>query len=240
MAIEAKRGCGYRKVGGLYLVSGGLGEPCHRLPVSLTVCPTCHGGIKATRGWTWIASALLEPGCLRIGRCDGGTDYHYGWCPVCNTGLRDRHGLLWVGEKYYADSEAFTVEANRLGVSRRISALPRGFELGRTFVMLAHRLALPGKGCTHGDGAATTLVDFPPGKCPHGCADNVPARAGIFRAFRPERVELIVRRSEATPERIAEATAKGITVVLVPDGDPDHDPARAPARSPELPGIVEA
>lgn len=30
MACEPKRGCGYRKVGGIYLVGGGIGVPCDR------------------------------------------------------------------------------------------------------------------------------------------------------------------------------------------------------------------
>lgn len=35
MAIEPRRGCGYRKMGGLYLVADALGEVCHRLPFPL-------------------------------------------------------------------------------------------------------------------------------------------------------------------------------------------------------------
>lgn len=40
MAVETKRGCGYRKIGGLYLVAGNLSEPCDRLPWPLHVYPT--------------------------------------------------------------------------------------------------------------------------------------------------------------------------------------------------------
>ena len=54
MAVEARRGCGYRKVGGLYLMGGTGGMPCCKMPIPLHVCPTCHGGIKQTRGWSWI------------------------------------------------------------------------------------------------------------------------------------------------------------------------------------------
>jgi hypothetical protein len=54
MAIEAKRGCGYRKVGGTYLVSGGLGMPCCKMPILLKTCPCCGHGVKQSRGWTWI------------------------------------------------------------------------------------------------------------------------------------------------------------------------------------------
>jgi hypothetical protein len=42
MAVEPKRGCGYRKVGGIYLVSGGEGRPCgplYRYPYTYTLAP---------------------------------------------------------------------------------------------------------------------------------------------------------------------------------------------------------
>lgn len=54
MAVEARRGCGFRKVGGLYMVSGALSSPCERLPLELHVCPVCNAGIKQTRAWQWI------------------------------------------------------------------------------------------------------------------------------------------------------------------------------------------
>ncbi len=54
LTFEAARGCGYRKAGGKYLVSGGEMLPCGRLPLELTVCPCCSQGIKQSRGWTWI------------------------------------------------------------------------------------------------------------------------------------------------------------------------------------------
>jgi len=46
MAVEPKRGCGYRKIGGLCLVSGGGGMPCDRLPMVLDVCPACSHGFR--------------------------------------------------------------------------------------------------------------------------------------------------------------------------------------------------
>ena len=36
--VEGKRGCGYRKVKGVYLVAPALSRPCGRLPTPLTVC----------------------------------------------------------------------------------------------------------------------------------------------------------------------------------------------------------
>jgi hypothetical protein len=57
--FEGKRGCGYRKPGGLYLRTDGHGRYCGALPIELTVCPTCSQGIKPARGWTWLNLAAL-------------------------------------------------------------------------------------------------------------------------------------------------------------------------------------
>lgn len=63
ISTEQARGCGYRKPAkdgvGIYLVGDGLGAPCGLLPVPLGVCPCCGGGIKQTRGWTWITPQSL-------------------------------------------------------------------------------------------------------------------------------------------------------------------------------------
>ena len=205
MAVEAKRGCGFRRVGGVYLVASGLGEPCHKLPVTLDVCPCCHGGIKPTRSFTWVGPALVGPACAPDALCCVAQRRHCPRCPVCSPELLgDKAGLLWVGGSFYPTPGHFTEEARTQGISRRIPAVPRGFEAGKHFVLLAHREA----------------TVSPEGK----------KVAGIFHVFRPERVELIVRQSEATPEKIAEEAARGVTVVAVPDGDPDHDPEYKPRK----------
>lgn len=54
MSQEAIRGCGYRKIGGLYLCGEYISVPCDRLPYPLDICPTCGGGIKVSRGFTKI------------------------------------------------------------------------------------------------------------------------------------------------------------------------------------------
>lgn len=213
MAVEPRRGCGYRKVGGLYLVAPALGEPCHRLPFLLVCCPTCGEGFAPARGWTWVDAVKLFGGDARAPTCcipirptfDGA---HCPRCVVCTPTLlwneangHGRAGLLWIGERFYPTPEHFAHEAATLGVSRRISALPRGFELGTTWVLLAHRSA--------------AVAELQPG------AEPVTA-AGIFRAFKPTAVEKIVRASDDTPEARAEAERRGITLVPVPDDDPDH------------------
>lgn len=207
MAVEKKRGCGFRKHNGLYIVSDALGEPCHRLPLPLSVCPTCKCGVKPSRGWTWVAPAILGEGCAsqRRGR-------HCRACVICTPSLLgdEQVGLLWIGQQYYPTPEHFIEEASRQGVSRRIARLPRGFEAGKTWVLMAHREAidpdLTGLDGSEDLGAAARWTP------------------GIVTCFRPKAVELILRQSDATPERVAEEAERGVRVVAVPDGDPDHDP----------------
>src|SRR5262245_23630989 len=123
MAVEGKRGCGFRKVGGLYMMGGKLGMPCCKLPRVLDVCPTCAGGIKQSRGWQWI-----DPRPWLRGLCVQARTIP---CPAAvPDGLGERAGLLWIGTRFYSSPEIFAVEADKLGISRRIKAIPRGFELG--------------------------------------------------------------------------------------------------------------
>jgi len=214
MAVEAKRGCGYRKVGGLYLVGVGLGRPCDRLPFQLPeMCPCCGAGIKQARGWTWVNGERLlggdhyqnaanvppEPPLL----CPEDT------CAVCRPGefLGEQCGLLWVGRQHYTPG-SFVREALDLGVSKRISQVPKGLEVGRTWVLLAHPDAVPPEG----------KVEF--GQDP----DTLPKpKPGIFYAFKPQAVEMIVTESEAEDAgKMGKLEKRGIRPVVVPDEDPDH------------------
>lgn len=137
MAIEAKRGCGYRKVGGLYLVADGAGSPCCKMPLRLSVCPCCGEGVKQARGWTWIDAGKMFPagGCV-------GDAITKSFCPVVNPALLGRVGLLWVGEKFYPRPVDFLSEAATSGISRRLSKVPREFKAGETWVLFAHPKAI--------------------------------------------------------------------------------------------------
>jgi hypothetical protein len=182
ISYEGKRGCGYRKEKGLYLVSGKPGRPCGKLPIPLDVCPTCGGGIKPARGWTWVDGDALvgDRTCSTSDQCIGcGMDGELG-----------RVGLIWVGGKYYQNPEIFIREAFQMGISRRITAVPRGFKIGETCVLLAHREAIP-------------PASFG--------ADPTP---GIFGFFQPEAIEYIVS-GEETPDELSKLENRGITLVEV-------------------------
>lgn len=134
---EGPRGCGYRKEGGLYLVSGSLSASCGKLPAELCVCPACGQGIKPARGWTWIQPKELfgADSCMIYPQA----------CEDCPMGLSapERAGLIWIGKTFYPTAESFLEEARTMGVSRRIKSVPRGFEVGVDWVFLAHREAVP-------------------------------------------------------------------------------------------------
>ena len=107
--IDEKRGCGWRKPGGLYLIGGKLAAPCGKLPIPLTVCPTCGHGIKPSRGWTWINGKVLaaNQACRAAGYCER--------CPLCDP--PEQVGLLWIREAAGAqDFVLFLEEASGAGL----------------------------------------------------------------------------------------------------------------------------
>lgn len=207
MAIEPKRGCGYRKVGGTYLVGPLTGDSCHRLPFPLGICPTCKSGIKQTRGWTWLdpSGVIGNPCGMVLGTTREGTREHCDYCMVCEPSkfLGEEVGLLWVGEKFYSETKDFIKEAVELGVSRRISAVPNDFVLGLHYVFLAHPEAFPG-------GEPPEYKDAEP---------------GIFLLWKPERIEKIITQTMSKDKNLmATLTERDIAPVIVPDDDPDHNP----------------
>ena len=208
MSCEPRRGCGFRKVGGLYLVGDASGLPCDRLPMPLEICPCCGAGIKQTRGFTWVDITGLVGGdhqtpqsvnnghgiMLQPCKC-------LATCPLChNVKAMGRGGLLWIGAQFYATIEAFEAEARTLGISRRIATVPHDFELGKTFMLLAHP-----RGVIKPTGDLT--------------AKYIPA---IFRVWKPERLERIYRESDRNSAHVAADIARGITPVFFPDADTDH------------------
>ena len=189
MASEKKRGCGYRKIGGLYLSCEGFAFACDRIPVPLHICPVCGQGVKFCRGTTWIEPARLfgdHVECAEKRKCR-----------LCKPIPEERVMLMWVGEAHYSPKE-FTREAATMGVSKRISAIPKGLVLGSTWVYCAHRKAVP----------------TPDGDTP-----------GIFYAFQPTHIEYPLWETEINalePEVKRKLKEMGVRLVPIRDGDPDH------------------
>lgn len=203
--VEPRRGCGYRKAGpggvGIYLVGGYGGERCERLPYPIHKCPTCGHGIKRSRSWTWVDPREFFEGPPHCSSKGPGMDQHYHWaCPLCSPervfrpddataengkAVSDGLGLLWIGEKHYPTVADFAEEAARMGVSRRLPSIPKGFVPGKTWVALVHPKAIL-QGRLGED------------------AEHVP---GIFHVFRPSGVDLVIDDPENVPEK-AERLAK--------------------------------
>jgi len=95
--------------------------------------------------------------------------------------------LIWVGGKFYS-TKSFLNEAVKMGISRRISVVPKDFVLGETWVLLAHR---------------ETPIE--------GHEETKPA---IFSVFRPERIEYIVKPDDPE-EKLERLEKRGITLVDV-------------------------
>lgn len=214
VSVEGKRGCGYRKPGGLYLVGPELMEPCGRLPIPLTVCPHCGAGIRPARGWTWVDPEAMAPAEPH------GSPEHNSVCPFGRNAERgelghrcgERAGLIWVGGGFYTADE-FVREAGEMGISRRITGVPRGFEIGETWVLLAHREALV-IGYQERDGV-TVYASLQ--EAVDAGVEAEPLRgAGLLTAFRPTAVEYVCRDQDLEDEDFLETLRKrGIESVQV-------------------------
>lgn len=193
---EQRRGCGYRKHGGLYMVAEGSAVGCGRFPIPLTICPCCSGGIKQTRSWTWVNPSLLlkdvpckSPGVWTV-PCR---------CPMAQIEREERAGLLWIGTAFYPTPEAFALEAAKMGVCRR-SAVPKDFKLGEHWVLMAHPKAILGP-IEQVDGKATQTYT-----------------KGIVFAFKPSRIEkMITEQERADAVEMEKLEKRGITPVVLPD-----------------------
>ena len=176
--VEGARGCGYRTKG-LYLMAEGNFIACYKLPLPLDICPTCGGGIKYSRGWTWIKpDNLFEPGpCVGHGPSMG--DNCHPDCLLHHPPIKA--GLLWIGKQHYANPIEWTKEAITMGVSRKIKFVPKGFKVGETVVCVAHIRA---------------CLDTNEWVNP----SDIINKPGIFQAFVPQRIEYVVDGSETTDE----------------------------------------
>lgn len=125
-------------------------------------------------------------------------------------------------------------EANRLGISKRIPSrsgsplIPKDLELWKTIVYLAHPKACLVKQPVVLQKAMALVAgeqdDYPR-------LDDSPRllesekqeyKMGIFSAFIPHRIEKLIWEHDATPEELKSLEKRGITPVIIKDGDIDH------------------
>jgi len=214
MAIEEIRGCGFRKVGGLYLCGEYISVPCDRLPMPLTVCPVCGQGIKVGRGFTQI-----NP--YRLWEVHRDCEDRFRPCHLCDPKDEPAYIML-VGAGNYKTPEDFLDEACRVGISKRIPFIPKGLNLGETVVYLAHPKACEVK-VEPALQQAMAIVEESQSKQPRLMeTERKEKKLGIFCAFTPKRVEKLIWESELTEEKREQLEKRGITPVPIPDGDKDH------------------
>lgn len=220
---EGARGCGFRKVGGMYLVSDGPVSGCGKLPVPLDAlnvfeCPCCGErtqlppdyGIRLSRAPRMLHNPeLLWRGlpCASSGRNGMCTT-----CPLSNAYETGPALLVTVGETYYATPEDFAKESRQMGISRRIPQVPQGFVVGETWVLLAHSKAISKVEMQDRDPETGQLYMEPKPVTVYS--------AGVFSMFRPRRIEIVVDGTEPD-EKIDDMLKRGLTPVLV------HNPDKA-------------
>jgi hypothetical protein len=197
MAQESKRGCGFRRIGGLYLVGDYVSFPCDKLPFPLTVCPVCGHGVKVGLGMTMVNPLKLFG---KHHNCDDKIRPYI----VCDPKDEVSY-IMRVGEKFYKTPEDFIQEGIRLGISKRIGQIPRNFKLGKTVIYLAF--------IKPEDEIAPRMLEV----------EKQRRVMGIFSSFIPQRIEKIFWQStlDEMPKReLSRLKKRGITPVgLVYDKD---------------------
>lgn len=209
---EGKRGCGYRKKGGIYLRTGkGLGRPCGKFPIEMKICPCCNQGIKPARGWTWVDGDLLVKNIT----CKYEGNHICSDCPI-NSEI-GRAGLIWIGGKFYKKWEEWSREADLMGVSRRISQVPRDFKLGETWVFVGHRERLSKKCNTCGDVLSFQSrehAEIARKNCKDCKGKGIIYSPALFQIFKPEKLEYVVKETE-TKEELERLKSRGFDLVRV-------------------------
>lgn len=191
ISYEEIRECGYRKPAkdgvGIYLRGPGRFEDCERLPFILDTCPCCGAGFVPARGFTWINPMSLfdpyvEPRCTATLSHEQDKHHDHERCWLCNPELLgSKAGLIWIGEKFYKTPDDFAREANKMGISRKIAAIPNGFEVGTHAIFLAHKKVLK------------SIVD-----------GKEVWKPGVFMAFKPSYIDLVIDDPNRIPDKAIE------------------------------------
>ncbi|MBA7557437.1 hypothetical protein ES705_50193 [subsurface metagenome] len=212
--IEARRLCGWRRVGGMYLCGEYISSPCDRMPFPLTVCPVCGQGIKVSRGFT-------EVNPYRLWGIHQDCKDKFRPCFLCDPQDQPAYIML-VGAGSYKTPFDFLDEAKSMGISKRIPFIPKGLEVGKTVIYLAHP-----KACEVREAVALqqamAIVEQSETKQPRLLeTERVEKALGIFCAFIPQKADELVWESELTDEKREQLEKRGITAIPIPDGDSGH------------------
>lgn len=199
---DHKRGCGWRKAGGMYLMGSGDSFKCGRLPIPFGTCPCCGYGIRPSRQPTWVDADKIIYASEKV--CDQ-AEHDCERCPINKAFTEESFGqalLIWIGERHYPTVDHFEREAEQQGVSRRIQAIPRGFVVNKTWVLLAHPKAIATRP------AMGEPVEFTP---------------AIFHIFRPTRVEYVCNGDESE-EEVEGLIARKLTPIVIQRVEQENAP----------------
>jgi hypothetical protein len=223
--LDSERGCGWRKEGGLYLISGNGFTACERLPLPLDRCPTCDHGVKPSRGWTWIDGDVLfmtKP-CTRpdpFGPCNECSlcrpSHRQRPCPVCKHDTSHRlKDILCEDEECRCDRPSvsgFIQEgigrAGLLWVGEKFYATPAKFGAEAARQGISRRIHQIPKEFVVGE---TPIFMAHRKAVPTGDDESMP---GIFMVFKPSAIEYVVKGDE-TEEELERLVKRGITPVHV-------------------------
>jgi len=237
---EAIRGCGFRKIGGLYL-TGDPGQTliCDGLPLPLEPCDCCgfvppfsrnlqkvhpqyisqaelkkHSSINVEELAQAIEKRDLQGIVGGAMNCSCPPN-----CPICSTTHKflehEPFGLMFVGKRFYSP-RSFIQEAENMGVCKRIPDIPKWLRLGETWVLLAHS-----------EVPKVSLEEL----SSNGMHMKEPEKMkAIFYAFKPQRVEMPVWKDQITNEEILMLENRGITPVLL-DPTPENKKRHGKARN---------
>lgn len=233
--LEPRRGCGYRRVGKLYVRGSGVFAECHRLPIPLTVCPICGSGIKHTRGWIRLNPRKLfgtcTEGIIRCPECGGemikaeefaGKKFRRIWlCDSCKIALERHPELCTCGKNCPVCNPPEKVFM--LWVGEKYYPTPSDFiseamELGvsKAVPSIPKDFEL-GKSIVflaHRK-AVDMFIENPETLTGY----EVKKFPGIFMTFVPTHFEILVRKSdyEANKDKYEEMEKRGIEIIVVPD-----------------------
>lgn len=236
---EAARGCGHRKIGAMYLtVRMGIAFPCSLMPYPLELCPCCGSGVKFSRGIQWLSGDFFERAVAEKS-CAPSCSFYPNDCPFADKVTQvatcpedgphlkiepaPKKALMWVGESFYKTPEDFLREVKAMGISKRISTIPKDLILGETWVLLAHAKAASKQIPPEEEGMVATVKQIP----------------GIFYAFRPTAIEKIYAEGTVTDEERERCAARGITPVEVPNIPKHRGTVYESVQENEQPGLFD-
>lgn len=221
---EQERGCGWRQIGGVYLVAeSGMHVGCDSLPTELKPCPCCEYDVDQRRSVVpyhagYLAAMLAGHKCkdpYPCPLCYFAEKYHAAKKRNAERIVRNatrtdgffegleyvpKHFfLMWVSKDFYSTT-SFVMEAKSQGISKRVAAnsLPNEFVMGRDWIFLAH--------------GETPF--YPKDSTGQYEFDKPMLKKGIFYAFKPKRLELVLWKGTAD-DVIQQYEEAGYFVVLL-------------------------